>query len=105
MASHPDIKPSEGCPPPDPGQVPVYSPTGGVKDDNFAGLGMFLIRSLVDDCLFVNRGPAGKEIVLIKYLQEGEDPPVDAPQPRRNVALHLTLKWHRCPRINQKTGD
>ena len=56
----------------DPSQAPTYNPASGVEDANFAGLGMFLIRSLVDDCSFVNRGPEGKETVLVKYLQEGE---------------------------------
>ena len=76
----------------DPSQAPAYNPAGGVEDADFAGMGMFLIRSLVDECSFVNRGPEGKETVLIKYLHEDEESPVDAPQPRRNVAVPEVIK-------------
>ncbi len=74
----------------DPGKAPVYRPAGDVEEADAAGLGMFLIRSLMDDVSFVNHGPGGKETVLVKYLPEGEDaPPVETPAPRRNVTPEI----------------
>lgn len=55
----------------DPQKAPQYQPGGGrVEAVESAGLGMFLMKAMVDECTFRNLGPAGKETVLVKYHDE-----------------------------------
>lgn len=48
----------------DPGQIPEY-----VQAASTPGMGVFLMRAMVDECTFVNLGPGGKETHLVKYLK------------------------------------
>ena len=47
-----------------PNQIPEYRP------GESAGMGVFLMKTMMDDCSFHNLGPLGKETHLIKYLPE-----------------------------------
>ena len=46
----------------DPSRIPEYRP------GETAGMGVFLMKAMMDDCSFHNLGPLGKETHLIKYL-------------------------------------
>jgi anti-sigma regulatory factor (Ser/Thr protein kinase) len=46
----------------DPGHIPEYRP------GESAGMGVFLMKTMMDDCSFHNLGPSGKETHLVKYL-------------------------------------
>ena len=46
----------------DPTHIPQYHP------GESAGMGVFLMKTMMDECTFHNFGPAGKETHLIKYL-------------------------------------
>ena len=46
----------------DPSRIPAYRP------GETAGMGVFLMKAMMDDCFFHNLGPLGKETHLIKYL-------------------------------------
>jgi serine/threonine-protein kinase RsbW len=46
----------------DPSRIPEYRP------GEPAGMGVFLMKAMMDDCSFHNLGPLGKETHLIKYL-------------------------------------
>jgi serine/threonine-protein kinase RsbW len=46
----------------DPSHIPEYHP------GEPAGMGVFLMKAMMDDCSFHNLGPMGKETHLIKYL-------------------------------------
>jgi len=46
----------------DPSHIPEYRP------GEPAGMGVFLMKAMMDDCAFHNLGPLGKETHLIKYL-------------------------------------
>jgi serine/threonine-protein kinase RsbW len=48
----------------DPSHIPEYRP------GESAGMGVFLMKTMMDDCSFHNLGPLGKETHLIKYLAE-----------------------------------
>lgn len=48
----------------DPSRIPEYRP------GETAGMGIFLMKAVMDDCSFHNLGPLGKETHLIKYLPE-----------------------------------
>jgi len=50
----------------DPKHIPEYRP------GESAGMGVFLMKTLMDDCSFHNLGPSGKQTHLIKYLPEAE---------------------------------
>lgn len=54
----------------DPTIVPVYKPDNVEKDTAVNGLGMYLIKQFMDELSFHNLGRDGKEIHLIKYLQQ-----------------------------------
>ncbi len=56
----------------DPSRIPQYHP------GESRGMGVFLMKSMVDDCSFHNLGPLGKETHLIKYLPEKAVPDGDA---------------------------
>lgn len=62
----------------DPDQIPEYSLTADVEAASVSGLGVFLMRAMVDECTFVNLGPGGKETHLVKYLK---DPSTQAVEP------------------------
>ncbi len=47
-----------------------YSKEKALKDGNFEGAGLELVRSLTDHFLFLNRGKQGKEFRLAKQLQK-----------------------------------
>jgi anti-sigma regulatory factor (Ser/Thr protein kinase)/GNAT superfamily N-acetyltransferase len=54
----------------DPHQIPEYVRTADVKTASTSGMGVFLMRALVDECTFVNLGPGGKETHLVKYIKD-----------------------------------
>ena len=80
---------------------PEYTPDVPLEDQTGRGLGGFLMKKFVDVYEFHNRGPAGKETRLIKYLDSHnvaeERLPVDrnknaAAQPKgRNAAEKIDL--------------
>lgn len=62
----------------DPNLAPRYQPAADIEDADSSGLGIFLMRELVDECTFRNLGPEGKETVLVKY---SENAPALPPEP------------------------
>ncbi len=70
----------------DPRQVPHYIPPTEL-DQTAAGMGLFLMRAMLDDCQFVNLGPHGKETHLIKYLKKGTVVAAEAPRATSEQAL------------------
>ncbi len=52
----------------DPRQLPAYNPEKAEEIWASKGLGMHLMRSMMDEVSFHNLGPEGKETHLIKYL-------------------------------------
>ncbi len=53
----------------DPNRLPVYNPMGNLEEADSGGLGIHLMRELMDEVSFRNLGPDGKETHLVKYLQ------------------------------------
>jgi len=51
----------------DPARIPQYAGPN-LDEGSAAGLGVHLMRSLMDECSFVNLGPEGKQTRLVKYL-------------------------------------
>ncbi len=65
----------------DPERIRKYELSKNMDDVPTKGLGIYLIRKMMDDLAFNNLGPQGKETVMIKYLpdaavgqQQEEDP-------------------------------
>jgi anti-sigma regulatory factor (Ser/Thr protein kinase) len=54
----------------DPAQIPEYAKTDDVEEASTSGMGVFLMRAMVDECTFVNLGPGGKETHLVKRLKD-----------------------------------
>lgn len=54
----------------DPGQISEYEPVPDVSAASASGMGVFLMRAMVDECRFVNLGPGGKETHLVKRLKD-----------------------------------
>ena len=52
----------------DPKLMPNYNPDQASLDNEPVGMGVHLMRSLMDDVQFVNLGPEGKELRLLKRL-------------------------------------
>ena len=52
----------------DPARIPAYKGGHDLDVASTAGMGVFFMRSLVDECSFVNLGPEGKETCLVKHL-------------------------------------
>ncbi len=52
----------------DPERIPAYKGAQNFDVTSTAGMGVFLMRSLMDECSFHNLGTAGKETCLVKYL-------------------------------------
>ena len=52
----------------DPERIPTYKGAHDLDVASTAGMGVFLMRSLMDECAFHNQGPGGKETCLVKYL-------------------------------------
>ena len=52
----------------DPERIPTYKGAHDLDVASTAGMGVFLMRSLMDECAFHNLGPGGKETCLVKYL-------------------------------------
>jgi anti-sigma regulatory factor (Ser/Thr protein kinase) len=69
----------------DPSQIPNYEPGWDLAGSSAAGLGVFLMRTMMDDCSFHNLGPGGKETRLIKYLPQAS-PEGRAPAPAAEPA-------------------
>lgn len=94
----------------DAGRIPTYTPGSDVEEASARGVGVFLMRAMVDECSFVNLGPGGKETRLVKYLEGGK--PEEAPrapeveQPEvikekveyevRQMAEHEAIEVSRC---------
>ncbi|MBN1485323.1 MAG: GNAT family N-acetyltransferase [Chloroflexia bacterium] len=53
-----------------PSLIADYDPAAGL-DRELGGLGFFLMKRLMDEVHFVSKGPEGKELHLIKYLESG----------------------------------
>jgi anti-sigma regulatory factor (Ser/Thr protein kinase) len=54
----------------DPDQIPEYELAPDVNAASVEGMGVFLMRAMVDECRFVNLGPGGKETHLVKHLKD-----------------------------------
>ena len=94
----------------DAGRIPAYVPPADGGDDAARGVGVFLMRAMVDECSFVNLGPKGKETRLVKYLEgaaPAESAPAAAPaEPEvlkekveyevRRMADHEAIEVSRC---------
>jgi serine/threonine-protein kinase RsbW len=52
----------------DPNRIPKFKGVHDLDVASTAGMGVFFMRSLMDECSFHNLGPGGKETHLIKYL-------------------------------------
>jgi len=52
----------------DPDRIPAYKGVHDLNVASTAGMGVFFMRSLMDECSFHNLGPEGKETRLVKYL-------------------------------------
>ena len=52
----------------DPERIPKFKGLHGRDVTSTAGMGVFFMRSLMDECSFHNLGPEGKETRLVKYL-------------------------------------
>jgi serine/threonine-protein kinase RsbW len=59
----------------DPDRIPEYVPPTDAKTLTTAGMGVFLMRAMVDECTFVNLGPGGKKTQLVKYRKSASAPP------------------------------
>lgn len=53
-----------------PAAVEDYDPAAGL-DRELGGLGFFLMKQLMDEVRFVSKGPEGKALHLVKYLEAG----------------------------------
>jgi serine/threonine-protein kinase RsbW len=76
----------------DPDQVPQFDPASLLDDRPTTGMGLFLMKAIMDEVSFINLGPEGKETHLVKYLHhqniEEQVPPselrveaISAPKP------------------------
>jgi serine/threonine-protein kinase RsbW len=67
----------------DPRLLPNYRPEAESLDDDRdpSGIGVHLMRSLMDDVQFVNLGPEGKELRLLKRLESPDLAGPDAARP------------------------
>ncbi len=75
----------------DPASAPVYQPgPRNLEELDSAGLGLFLMKNMVDECAFRNLGPEGKETVLVKYV--GDTQPDADPEPAAPVATPEVIK-------------
>jgi len=54
----------------DPDQIPEYALAADVEAATVSGMGVFLMRAMVDECTFVNLGRGGKETHLVKHLKD-----------------------------------
>ena len=52
----------------DPSRLPTYNPEGLAEGGPTAGLGVFLMKEVMNEVSFHNLGPEGKETRLVKYL-------------------------------------
>jgi len=52
----------------DPSRILSYKPSHNIDDLSTAGLGVHLMKAMMDECSFHNLGPEGRETHLIKYL-------------------------------------
>ena len=52
----------------DPNRIPAYKGVHDLDVASTAGMGVFFMRSLMDECSFRNLGTEGKETCLVKYL-------------------------------------
>jgi len=78
----------------DPSRIPEYRP------GEPAGMGVFLMKAMLDDCSFHNLGPLGKETHLIKYLPKpaGEGGVPEALRPTAEPAV-ITQKINYSVRL------
>ncbi|MCX7019753.1 MAG: ATP-binding protein [Candidatus Sumerlaeota bacterium] len=62
----------------DPENIPSYKPADTLDDISTSGIGVYLMKAVLDECSFHNLGTEGKETRLIKYLKDkpGQAPPV-----------------------------
>ncbi len=85
----------------DPARVAEYSPGENRDDLLAAGLGGYLMKTLVDQVQYINLGSAGKETHLIKNLPgrditeqlDGDSAqPASATQPQQNLSGEITAR-------------
>jgi len=50
--------------------LPGYTPAGGAEKAEIGGLGIFMMKKLMDEVCFCNLGSEGKEMHMIKYLPD-----------------------------------
>jgi len=58
----------------DPDRIPEYVAPTDANTLTTAGMGVFLMRAMVDECTFVNLGPEGKKTQLVKYRKSASVP-------------------------------
>lgn len=59
----------------------TYDPRLALEHGQFEGIGLALIRQLVDDFIFLNKGKSGKEFRLVKHLPHGHIADIENAQP------------------------
>jgi len=62
----------------DPARIPEYTAPTDPSTLTTAGMGVFLMRAMVDECTFVNLGPGGKKTQLVKYRKSASMAPPEA---------------------------
>jgi serine/threonine-protein kinase RsbW len=82
-----------------PDEIPEYNPENPDDEENADGLGMYLLKSSVDNVLFRNLGRNGKETVLIVGIESER---IDnllsvSRQPEATDITPVDTKWHLRP--------
>lgn len=62
----------------DPRRVAAYNPDACMDERSERGMGIFLMKELMDEVEFLNLGAEGKETRLVKYLEGGKTAAEDA---------------------------
>lgn len=83
----------------DPTALPEYDPKLLKKDTPIQGLGWYLIQRSMDEVVFHNLGPEGKEIHLIKYLYEKTEEDL----PEEQVGVIPEKQTPDTPPVSQPT--
>lgn len=73
----------------DPDRFPHYKPSRSLEDLSTAGLGVHLMKAMMDECAFHNLGPEGRETHLVKYLRNKPEsvPEAQAAHPDAEPAI------------------
>jgi serine/threonine-protein kinase RsbW len=91
----------------DPKKHAEYSPDVDLDEQSGRGLGMFLMRELMDEVHFLNLGAEGKEtrLVLLHKDKEGEETQEEAAPGTEDIAEpeHIKRKIDFCVRLMDQT--